>query len=479
MTGSAAILVAATHSGAGKTTATGVLLRALRDRGLSVRAFKVGPDFIDTGYLTEATGRPAINLDVWMMGEEGVRRSFERWSVDVDVSVIESMGALYDGADCTEHGSAAHVAKLLDVPVVVVLDVWGMTRTAGAILEGLRAFDPATEIAGCVLNRVGSPAHAAMVTASLSPPLRALVVGAIEQRADLHVPERHLGVVTVDENPSAKTERETARTDAARSLDIDHVVTIAGATAGTGAPRTSSAVQPVARMAIARDKAFSFYYEENLELLRDAGFELVPFRPTSDRVLPADIDAVYIGGGYPESFAAELEANSTLADELRERTADGMPLYAECGGLLYLGRSLTGFDGVRHTMAGVLPFDALMDSAHLAIRYVEVRTRTASPLGEIGAVARGQEFHQSRIVNSELDPTLYDVTTSSGKVDRTGYVSQNIVASYIHLHFGSNPNLASKLRHAAVEARGSTSTATASSPASCARSSRRSTTTWS
>lgn len=456
MAGGAAILVAATHSGAGKTTTTGVLLRALRDRGLSVRAFKVGPDFIDTGYLTEATGRPAINLDVWMMGEEGIRRSFERWSTDVDVSVIESMGALYDGADGTDHGSAAHVAKLLDVPVVVVLDVWGMTRTTGAILEGLRAFDPATEIAGCVLNRVGSPAHAAMVTASLSAPLRELVLGAIEHRADLQVPERHLGLVTVDENPGAKTERETARTDAARTLDIDRVAAIAGAWAGAGPAQAPSAARPVARMAIARDKAFSFYYEENLELLRDAGFELVPFRPTSDRALPVDVDAVYIGGGYPESFAAELEANSTLADELRERTADGMPLYAECGGLLYLGRSLTGFDGVTHAMAGVLPFEAVMDPAHLAIRYVEVRTCTASPLGEIGTVARGQEFHQSRIVDSELEPTLYDVMTSSGQADRAGYVSQNIVASYIHLHFGSNPDLASRLRHAATDARGST-----------------------
>ena len=447
------ILIAATHSGAGKTTATGIVLRALRDRGLETQAFKIGPDFIDSAYHAEATGRPAINLDVWMTGDEGVRDSHRRWSAAADVAVIESMGALYDGADAAGHGSAAHVAKLLGVPVILVLDVWGMTRTAGAILAGLLAFDPDVEIAGCILNRVGSPEHAALVVDALPAPLRSLVVGTIERRPELEIPERHLGLVTVEENTAAAAERERAYLRAGESLDVERIVAIAGTRsrppgASSGVPPARRA--PVARLAIARDRAFCFYYEENLELLRDAGFELVPFAPTRDPRLPADVNAVYVGGGYPESFATELAANRSLAAELRERAADGMPVYAECGGLLYLARSLTGFDGVQHEMSGVLPLDAAMDSDHLAIRYVEVRTRGASPLGAAGATARGQEFHQSRVVDAAIEPTLYDVTSSTGQTYRDGYHAGGVVASYVHLHFASNPALVTNLVRSAL-----------------------------
>jgi cobyrinic acid a,c-diamide synthase len=449
------MLIAASHSGAGKTTVTAVVLRALRRRGLEVQPFKVGPDFIDGAYHAEAAGRPSINLDVWMMGARGVRRSYERWSRDADVSVIESMGALYDGANGTGRGSAAHVAKLLGVPVVVVLDVWGMTRTTGAILEGLRSFDPELDIAGCILNRVGSPAHAKMIMDALPRGLRRLVVGAIEQRRELAIPERHLGLLTVDENPKANAEREEAYASAGQMIDLDRLARIAGI--GRPAPARPAIAKgpspPVARIAVARDAAFSFYYEENLLFLRDAGFELVPFRPTVDQHLPTEVDAVYIGGGYPESFAAELAANASLAAELRARTESGMPLYAECGGLMYLGRSLTGFDGVRHEMSGVLPLDVVMDPQHLSIRYVEVRTRAASPLGEAGMALRGQEFHQSRIAAAEIHAALFDVTTSDGQTYRDGYLLGGVVASYVHLHFASNRRLVTSLVRSAIESR--------------------------
>jgi cobyrinic acid a,c-diamide synthase len=449
------MLIAASHSGAGKTTVTAVVLRALRRRGLEVQPFKVGPDFIDGAYHAEATGRPSINLDIWMMGARGVRRSYERWSSDADVSVIEAMGALYDGAGGTERGSAAHVAKLLGVPVIVVLDVWGMTRTTAAILDGLRAFDPALDIAGCVLNRVGGDAHARMIMDALPRRLRRLVIGAIEHRPELAIPERHLGLLTVDENPIADAEREAAHERAARGIDVDRLVRLAGGARPARSPqRVVKTTRPaVARIAVARDEAFSFYYEENLLLLRDAGFELVPFRPTVDPGLPAATDAVYIGGGYPESFAARLAANTSLAAELRARAEAGMPLYAECGGLMYLGRSLTGFDGVRHEMSGVLPLDVVMDPEHLSIRYVEVRTRAESPLGEPGTTLRGQEFHQSRIVDADIDPTLYDVTTSDGKTSRDGYLLGGVVASYIHLHLASNRTLVTSLVRSAIASR--------------------------
>lgn len=347
-----------------------------------------------------------------------------------------------------------HVLSFLGVPVIVVLDVWGVTRTAGALLEGLQAFDPQVNIAGCILNRAGSPTHTQMITDALPARLRPLVLGAIGHHPDLKIPERHLGLVTVEENETASPHRDEAHKRAGDLIDIERPVRIAGVREPV-TPRTPTgrrARAQRARIAVARHQAFCFYYEENLLLLRDAGFEIVPFRPTVEPQLPADVDAVYLGGGYPESFAAALAANTTLDSELRSRTLDGMPLYAECGGLMYLGRSLTGFDGVRHTMSGVFPLDVVMDSDHLAISYVEVRTRATSSLGEAGTTVRGQEFHQSRIVHADIEPTLYDVTTTNGQNRRDRYLRHNIVASCNRLHFASNHDVVKHLLRASIEA---------------------------
>jgi cobyrinic acid a,c-diamide synthase len=471
----AAILIAATHSGAGKTTVTGVVMAALRRRGLSVQPFKIGPDFIDAAHHAEVCGRPSINLDAWLQGEDGARRAFGRWSADADIAVIEAMGGLFDGVDGTGRGSPAELAKLLGVPVVVVLDVWGMTRTAAPILRGLRDFDPGVRVAGCVLNRVGSPGHAAMVLDSLPDDVRGLVVGSVAASDDLAIPERHLGIVTVQELGASAAARAEARERAGSDLDFDRLIEIAGdaeqgpsaasdetsartstrATAppppSSDAPRSPPPTEPL-RMAIAQDEAFHFYYEENLELLRRAGFELVSFRPTADLSLPPDVDMVYIGGGFPESFAAELAANEALAAELRERTAAGLPVFAECGGFVYLGRSLTGFDGETHAMAGVLPLDFTMDREHLSIAYVTATTVADSPLGPAGTTARGQMFHQSRILASPsapAEPDLFALTRSDDRRSRAGLARPTIAASYVHLHLASNPEVATNLAHAA------------------------------
>jgi cobyrinic acid a,c-diamide synthase len=450
----AAILISATHSGAGKTTVTSVVMAALRRRGLTVQPFKIGPDFIDAAHHTAICGRPSINLDSWLMGEEGVRRSFGRWAAGADIAVIEAMGGLFDGADGTARGSAAEVAKLLGVPVLVVLDAWGMTRTAAPILQGLRDFDPELQIGGCVLNRVGGATHARMVVEALPADLRGLVVGSLTHRDGLEIAERHLGITTVQELGSSAAARAEARERAAAELDLDRIVQLArgdgqGAICEPPAPPVSHPPDDTVRIAIARDEAFHFYYEENLALLREAGCELVPFRPTADSRLPAEVDLVYLGGGYPESFAAQLAANESLAAELRERVAAGLPVYAECGGFMYLGRSLTGFDGERHRMAGVLPVDFAMDREYLAISYLDAVTRAASPLGPAGTTARGQEFHQSRIVAADADPDLYDLTRPDGRESREGYGRANVAASYAHLHLASNPEVATHLLLAA------------------------------
>ncbi|HET8639717.1 MAG TPA: cobyrinate a,c-diamide synthase [Solirubrobacterales bacterium] len=445
-------IVSGTHSGAGKTTVTVSLIRQLREAGVDVQPFKLGPDFIDTAYLSQAAGRRAINLDLWMMGAEGVRRSFRTASEDADIAVIEAMGALHDGTDGTGHGSAAHLAKLLGLPILIVVDVAGMTRTAAAILTGLIAFDPAVEIAGIVLNRVGSSKHAEMVMQGLPRELRELVWGAIPRDDELEISERHLGLLTVEENDARRSSLAAAHRRAGGHLDIQRAVRLGRNRASKESKTPQPELGPTARLAIARDRAFCFYYEENLRRLSEAGFELVPFQPTVDRRLPPDVDAAYIGGGYPESFAAELAANRSLAEELRARTAAGMPLYAECGGLLYLARSLTGFDGSRHEMAGVLPLDIAMDREYLAISYVKARTTTSSPLGPAGTEARGQEFHQSRVTSSEIDAALYELTASDGQTRRDGFVQGSVVASYVHLHFASAPEVPTALAEAAKAA---------------------------
>lgn len=454
-----AVVVAGTHSGAGKTTITAVLARELRRRGLTVQPFKIGPDFIDPGYHGEAAGRRSINLDLWMMGEEGVRRSFARWSRGADIAVIEAMGAVFDGADGTGEGSAAHLAGILGVPLLVVVDVWGMTRTTGAILQGLLGFDPDTTIVGCILNRVGSAKHAQMIRDSLPPELERLVLGAVPYRRALEIPERHLGLLTREENEVPRADRAAAQADAAGTLDVDRILDVLGVTAT--APRTDVQERPArstptrVRVAVARDHAFCFYYEGNLLALRDAGCEIVPFSPIADRRLPPGTDAVYVGGGYPESFADALEANTDLGAEMAGRVEAGMPVYAECGGLMWLARSLTGFDGRRHRMLGLLPLDVAMDRDFLAIRYVEVRTRADSPLGPAGTVVRGQEFHQSRIVASDVEPSLYDVTTSDGETFRAGFLRTNVAAGYIHLYFADHRRLVENFVRTAIAARSS------------------------
>ena len=433
------VVIAGTHSGVGKTTVTLAVLRGLVARGLRVQPFKIGPDFIDPGYHGQISGRTSINLDYWMMGEVGIRRSFERFSSDSDMSVIESMGAVFDGEGGTERGSGAHLAKVLNLPVLLVIDIWGLTRSAAALLDGFLSFDPNLNIAGFIMNRAGSERHARMVLDALPERLRTLSFGYLLHDDELGIPERHLGLLTVEENP-AGDELLSRFDSAARTLSLDALAPTPLLNRSPSVRLVGTARGERVRIAVARDAAFCFYYAENLEMLVDAGAELVPFRPTVE-ALPADVDGMYVGGGYPESFASVLEMNRALGAELRRRCSDGLPVYAECGGLMLLGRSLTTFDGVCHEMTDVLPLETLMDKTYLVIRYVAVRTLVSSALGAAGISARGHEFHQSRIVGPEASDPLYHVTTSDGAQYYAGSRHAQIAASYIHLHFASNPEI--------------------------------------
>ncbi|HEX6714233.1 MAG TPA: cobyrinate a,c-diamide synthase [Thermoleophilaceae bacterium] len=414
------IVVAGTHSGAGKTSVAVGLIGALRRRGLVVQPFKVGPDFIDPAHHARAAGRQAHNLDGWMLSRESNMELFASHSADADVAVVEGVMGLFDGSDPrAETGSAAEMAKWLDAPIVLVIDASAMARSAAALVHGYATFDPALRVAGVIANRVGSAGHAGLIEAALEggPPL----LGWLEADPAFTVPERHLGL-HLPRAADVGTQREALADAVERSIDLDAVL------AATRS-KNPDAAHPVvraarrARIGIARDEAFAFYYEDNLALLEQAGAELVEFSPLADP-LP-DVDGLYIGGGYPELFAAQLEANSATRDAIRRFAAAGHPVYAECGGLMYLAEELH-VDGVRHEMCGALPVAADFPGP-LELGYCEVTT-----LG--GHVARGHWFHNGRMRGSD------DMTYAAG----------NTIGSWVHVHFRSNPAVAEAIVAAAA-----------------------------
>ncbi len=437
------LVVAGASSGVGKTTVTLGLLEAFRRRGLTVQAFKVGPDFIDPGFHTLVTGRPSFNLDGWMCGRDAVRRVVARHSADADVVVIEGMMGCFDGVDGTsDDGSTAQVAKWLDAPIVLVLDASSQSRSAAAVVLGFERFDPALRVGAVICNRVGGATHAAWVRAAIESSCRAVAVGAIGYEAGFALPERHLGLVTAVEGPLTPELRGRLAEVIGRSVDLDRLLAIAAPVSGADA---GPAIEPSAlraRIGVARDAAFQFYYAENLELLRVAGAEVIFWSPQSDLALP-DVDGLYFGGGYPELHAPTLAANASVRKAVREFAVAGRPIYAECGGLMYLAESLEDLDGVAHPMVGLLPTTIRMRPRRLTLGYTEVVFTAGAPLGSAGTLARGHEFHYST-----MDPVpdsvarVYEIRHAGGGERFEGYLVDQTLMSYVHLHFASNPAVA-------------------------------------
>ncbi len=437
-----AFLVTGTHSGVGKTTLSFTLMALLERRGFRVQPFKVGPDYIDGGYHRLATGRDSINLDLWMMGWKGLEESFRRHAAQGDVAVIEGMGALYDGKNGTLSGSSAEIAKRLDVPVILIIDIWGSTVTAAAIVEGLLRFDPQVRPAGIILNRAGSQKHFQMVLRAFRPALRRRVLGYLSRDRAREIPERHLGLKTLGENARARETLEATVAAASQTIDISRLIQLLKVHQTDPSPKGLSDPEPGVRIGLARDAAFCFYYRENLDRLRQAGAELVEFSPLKDKKLPTGLDGLYLGGGYPESFPGRLFRNRGLRKEILGKVRGGMPVYAECGGLMYLSRSLRGFDGRTWPMVGALPLAIAMDRRRMTLRYVEIKTTSPTLLGPKGTVARGHEFHYSSILsNGYRGKALYQGVNGGGDRFQEGFAFKNLLASYCHLHFASNPLL--------------------------------------
>lgn len=443
------IVVAGTSSGAGKTSVACGLIGALRSRGLRVQGFKVGPDFIDPSYHALASGRPGRNLDAFLSGPDLIAPLARHGASGADIAVIEGVMGLFDGASGRgELASTAHVAKLLRAPVLLVVDASSMARSAAAIVHGYRTFDPTLEIAGVILNRVGSDGHEQLLREAIAP-LGVPVVGVLRRDGRVSAPERHLGLVPAGERESrARSALDALAAAISARADLDAVLALAHAAPPLDSPAWSpESAEPVlagARIGIARGPAFSFHYEENLELLSAAGAELVPFDPLHDERLPDRVGALVFAGGFPEVFAAELAANVSLRREIAAFAHSGRPILAECGGLLYLCRNLDG-----NEMCGVLPARARM-TGRLGLGYREATAVASSLYAQAGEQFRGHEFHYSQIDPPHGDTEAAWKLAARGSERLEGFVSGAVHASYLHLHWAAYPQLALRLARAAA-----------------------------
>lgn len=438
-------VIAAPRSGSGKTTVTLGIMECLRRRGLTVAPFKVGPDFIDPGYHRLVCGRPSINLDGWICSPQFVQETFAIHGADADVAVIEGVMGLFDGfGGASDEGSTAQAARLTRSPVVLVVDAKGLARSGAALVKGFADFDPELAVSGVIFNNVASSGHGLILREAMESSCPSVkVVGCIPRDERLSIASRHLGLVTADENPLSPPFLDALAEVTEEYLDVDLLLSLAAEQTGLSGRAESPEGKPLARIAVARDEAFCFVYEDNLRLLREAGAEITEFSPLRDWEIPS-CDGIYLPGGYPELFADRLAANTGMKRSLRAAMEKGMPVYAECGGFIYLSRGVVS-DGTFaiSEFTGTFPVATSMLPRRKALGYREVMLERDTPIGPQGLAARGHEFHYS-----EMEPMpesvarCYRVRRRGGEGEPEGYLSGSCLASYIHLHFGSCPEIA-------------------------------------
>lgn len=444
------LVLAAPHGRSGKTSITVGLVAAWRHRGIQVIPFKKGPDYIDAAWLAQAAGRPCYNLDAFLLGAEEMQSSFqERDAGDSNaIAVIEGNMGLYDGLDLAGSGSTAELAKLLAAPVVVIIDVTRQTRTAAAVVKGLQAFDAGVRIAGVVLNRVARSRQELLVRTSIEQHCGIPVLGSVPRLENPYLGERHLGLVPPVEHAASEETIEFLREVAEAYLDLPALARLAAGAPplpATGEKRGENRRgQQDVRIGVIRDAAFQFYYPENLEALERQGATLVPVSALGDPSLPS-VEALYIGGGFPETRAAALAANATFRSSLRQAVDEGLPVYAECGGLMYLGESLV-IDGITHPMVGVFPVSFTMERRPRGHGYTVLEVQGPNPYFPPGAVWRGHEFHYSRPHPRKRLYPVFQVKRGMGLDGQgDGLVYRNTLACYSHLHARGVPQWAESL----------------------------------
>ncbi|MBW4540429.1 MAG: cobyrinate a,c-diamide synthase [Myxacorys chilensis ATA2-1-KO14] len=468
------LVIAGDRSGVGKTTVTLALLAALKRWGLSVQSFKVGPDYIDPMFHRDVTGRSCRNLDPVLTSEAYVQQCFSAHTQSVDYALVEGVMGLFDGAAGTpDFASTAHIARLLNAPILLVVDCSRLSHSIAAILHGYRSFDPRLEFAGVVLNRVGSDRHLELLKAAIAP-LNIPVLGVLHRDDQIQIPDRHLGLIPTDElkdldslidrladlgqtcfdwsplkallisrsiHPSSLLTKRVEDLSHPSSLLAKRVEDLPHPSSRSGSKTSLIPPSPV-RLAIAQDAAFNFYYPDNLDLLQHLGAELVPWSPLHDTTLPADIDGLYFGGGFPEVFAQTLSDNETMRGSVKAAIESGMPTVAECGGLMYLCDRLTDFSNHSFPMVGILPTTAVMGK-RLTLGYRKAQALHNTPLMLQGEIVQGHEFHRSHLTPSSEAP-LFDLSSPYSTTPQPfseGWRLPHLHASYLHLHWGATPNL--------------------------------------
>jgi len=450
------IVLAGTHSGVGKTTLATGLMAALKRRERPIQGYKVGPDYIDPSYHTAATGRPSRNLDRWLLGEHlpsvFAQSSKESWAV------IEGVMGMYDGMSGTAgFGSTADVAKLLDAPIILIVDASSMSRSVAALVHGFSTYDPQVKLQGVILNRVKSTAQEIILREALSE-IQIPVLGVLPIELSLKLPERHLGLIPVGEGGLLEGFIETLSELITKHVDLDLVESIMlGApqfNEGTTSQETKKTMIGSAsdsnfetqaknnfRLGLAWDEAFLFYYQDALDLAERLNAVIVPFSPLHDLSLPENLDGIFIGGGFPELHLKPLSENTSFLDSLRAYAQCGKPIYAECGGYMYLGKFIEDFEGNELSMAGLIPMKAEMTKRLQGIGYRKGVFRHDNFLGPRGTTVQGHEFHYSRVVYEKDYPPAYELFRGDQAVGMEGYARDNIVASYLHLHFAGHQEL--------------------------------------
>lgn len=439
------IAIAGERSGVGKTTVTLAILATLRRRQQTVQSFKVGPDYIDPMFHAYVTGRACRNLDPILTSNEYVKACFDRHSQTADNSVIEGVMGLFDGASgITDRGSTAQIAKLLNVPVVLILNCSSTARSIAAVAHGYRTFDPQVQVAGVILNQVGSDRHLELLTAALSP-LHLPILGVLRRQNDLSIPDRHLGLIPAGELTNLNATLDRLADIGETCFDWEKLLPLLATKSSVGSKDTHPAPDGDAiRLAVAKDAAFNFYYADNLDLLSDLGAELIEWSPLHDERLPPDVHGLYFGGGFPEVFGETLAANQPARALVKAAIAAGMPTYAECGGLMYLCDRIIDFNDRAYPMVGIFPTTAVMGK-RLTLGYRQLTALNDTLLLNAGDRVWGHEFHRSTLTDAPTKP-LFNLQgyESNLTFSPEGWHRYQVQAAYTHLHFGARPDLPQK-----------------------------------
>lgn len=440
------LVIAGASSGVGKTTIAAGLITALRRRGLRIQPFKVGPDYLDPTYHTLVSGLPCRNLDSWMLSDGALRTLFFRAAARADLALVEGVMGLYDGrGGAGEAGSTAELAKRLHAPVLLVLDVAKVSRSAAAMALGYKGFDPGLPLAGFLLNGVASERHFRWAREAVEGATGLPVLGCLPKGMEARLPERHLGLVPAHEDPDLAAALDRIGQQVEATLDLGAILDVAAGAPCLLKPEPVGLfpVEPPipARIAVAQDAAFSFYYQDSLDLLEAWGATLVPVSPLRHEGLPPGVHGLYLGGGFPELHAAALEANASFRAAVREAASAGMPVYGECGGLMYLAEGIVTFEGRRHEMVGLTPGWSTMHRRRAQMGYVEAEALRDVLFLRAGQRIRAHEFHWSDLPGPERS-AAYRTLDPEGRLE--GFVAgsaQNVLGSYLHLHLGSDPVL--------------------------------------